>query len=320
MSNLFTKDYDENFCKKNGYSFACPELQKLKYDYEYNFSYLDKEDQLITAGYGMNSTPHIMTALQILRMVELQKAGYNTQIVLGDYDVMLARGFSDSEKISNTYKNFLLLIGYDDTNGILRTQTEAQSVAANIIYLSSKVQDEDFVFAKEDLVDYYKNDDNPMDFPTKLSIMLMLSDFISPILDGGFKSVIVASGIDESKYSVLANRLVQRLCIDGSIGGIFTKVIKGINNHPKMSKSKPNSGIFLNDDIDTIRKKMECETIYNNECFQCQLALFASKEHSQQEIIEAFDSNRLELIKCINDETIEYIYELASKWQKAIRL
>ena len=320
MNGLFSKKYDELFCQENGFSAANQDLSVFFYDYEYNFVNCDNDHRLITAGYGMNNTPHIMTALQLVRMINLQKAGYHTQIVLGDYDVLLARGFSESERIAEIYMNFAISLGYDVNKGIIRTQTQATDVAANVVYLSSKVQDDDFEYVKEDLCDYYHRNERhiSMDFPTKVSIMLMMSDFISPLLMGQYENVVVASGIDESKYAVLANLLTQRLEIQGSVGGIFTKVVKGLNNHPKMSKSKPDSGIFLSDDYQTIARKINTATNYSKECIQCQLALILNSSYSADKIEEAFQTKDLKTINRINCETIDNVYNLAVIWQKQL--
>mgnify|MGYP002626505681 CR=1 FL=1 len=67
----------------------------------------------------------------------------------------------------------------------------------------------------------------------------MFSDFIHQGFTHKFKNVIVLSGIDEHPYVAKASEIAERMNIDMTISGIFSKVIAGFNNQPKMSKSLP---------------------------------------------------------------------------------
>ena len=314
----FDNKYYERFCRDNAFSEGSSFHKAFGYDFVYHCTGTEnKNDTLFTAGYGMNSAPHIMTALQIVKMIRLQIAGYKTQIVLGDYDVLLARDYMDAKRIANGYEEFILSLGYDINQGILRKQSTETEVAANVVFLSSKLDEDDFDYVKEDLFGYYQGDVAPLSFSTKVSIVLMLSDFISPLINKNYSRVIVTSGIDESKYVVLADKLINRLSINGSIGGFFTKVVKGLNNHPKMSKSKPDSGVFLSDDENSIKEKMISSLSNDKESLQYQIALLAETSFSKQQIETAFDNNDIKMMHTIIDETIEYIIGIASKWKKS---
>lgn len=315
----FDEEYYKKLCGEYGYSVNETEFSSLNYVYSYNInSPINKEDSLITSGYGMNNDPHIMTALQLKNMVALQRQGYKTQIVLGDYDVKLARQYHDFEEIASRYKDFILKLGYNNIAGVLRTQTGEKNAAANVVLISSELSDSDFSSVKEDLLDYYNDSAHTLSFPTKVSIALMIADFITPIIDGNAHSVVVACGIDESKYAVLANEVLRRLNVNGVVGGIFTNVTGGLNNHPKMSKSKPDSGIFLSDGSDAVVRKLKDSFSVGDYSVILQLALFADTSFSNEDILEIFRQEDVIQRKIIIEETIEYICSLVQIWKSTL--
>lgn len=256
---MFNKNYYSAFCETNhisqqNHSVILGDFFPKAFSFYYNLDNLINytKDVLFTAGFGMNNCPHIMTALQMFNIVRLQNYGFNTQIVLGDFDVMLARNADDSANYANKYYRFLSNLGYHNT---VRNQFDSLEESRNAIWLSSFVDEKDLINTQEDILQHYNND-FVMDYKTKLSIMLMISDLISPILQNKTKHTISVSGLDESKYCLLAERVRTKMLLPGSIGGVFSKLLIGINGHPKMSKSKPESGIFLNESVDSILTKI----------------------------------------------------------------
>lgn len=264
---MFNKDYYNGFCEANHISQQChspiisdsfPKAYSFFYNIDDHIN--NSKDVLFTAGFGMNNCPHIMTALQIFNMVQLQDSGFNTQIVLGDFDVMLARNADDSKSITDSYMRFLSNLGYHNT---IRNQFDSLEESRNAIWLSSYIDEKDLVDTQEDLLKHYDKD-FVMNYKTKLSIVLMISDLISPLLQKKANYIISVSGIDESKYCILAEHVRAKMMQDGTIGGVFSKLLTGINGHPKMSKSKSESGVFLNESIDSIMQKIhDNESLYN---------------------------------------------------------
>lgn len=89
-----------------------------------------KSNLIITTGVGLSGIPHMGTLSQILRIIFLQKQGFNVQLVLGDLDSYNARGKTLSEviELSKKYKEFINKLGFDDKLGILRNQLEYQEI------------------------------------------------------------------------------------------------------------------------------------------------------------------------------------------------
>lgn len=266
MINFDKKYYDE-FCEANHISQHCYSpiitnsfLKAYSFFYNIDDHINNTKDVLFTAGFGMNNCPHIMTALQIFNMVQLQDFGFNTQIVLGDFDVMLARNADDSNSFTDRYNRFLSNLGYQNP---IRNQFDSLEESRNAIWLSSFVDEKNLVDTQEDLLKHYDKD-FVMNYKTKLSIILMISDLISPILQKKAKYIISVSGIDESKYCILAEHVRAKMLLSGTIGGVFSKLLTGINGHPKMSKSKPESGVFLNESTDSIMQKIHDNESLNN--------------------------------------------------------
>lgn len=310
---IFDDEYLIGFCCKNNIKRLNNINFGRNYCYEYNISDdMDLKNTLFTMGIGLNNEPHLLTIIQLMNMVTLQKMGYSTQIVLGDVDVALARNHTGNKKgLIAKYKRFLTRIGYDCSSGILRTQFEECGVAKNLLIISQFVNDLDFDLIKEDIIDYYNDSIYEIDFKTKVSYVLMLSDFITPILSNEYKNVIVCSGIDESKYVILANDILKRMNIAGKIGGVFTSIVKGLNGHPKMSKSQKNSCIFLNDDEKIIKSLILDGYQHGIDSIQFQLSKMLLVNHSVEDLLLMYKQNNNE----IDGELLNSILLLCKIWR-----
>lgn len=205
--------------------------------------------QLVIMGIGINGVPHIGTVSQMLKAIYLQKQGFNVQIILGDLDVYGARAKSlkDINKLIIKYKKFLVKLGFDETKGKIRNQYDYPEIIRTSFLLSSCIKDRDFEEIEEDINDLYKTERvyTGMDFNVKQSISLMFADFIHPGLIDGFDNVLIISGIDEHGYVWKADEIRKRMEINMTISGLYSKMMRGLNDYPKMSKSIPNSNIDL---------------------------------------------------------------------------
>lgn len=267
----FNQQYYENVVKENGYEFCSdmkiplPELtisEMQKWLCVYNLSEnlllnLDKKDTLFIAGVGVNKEPHIGTISQLLRILYMQSKGYNVQIILGDLDCYNARGtdLNHIKAIVKKYKNFLNGLGFDSEFGVIRNQLDHEEVMKTAFLIAPKISDKDFCDVQEDLYSYYKKQGilaDEITFPVKQSILLMFADFIHNGFTSNFKHVIVLSGIDEHLYVPKAAEIAKRMNIHMTISGMFSKIISGFNNQPKMSKSLPNSSIWATMSLDEI--------------------------------------------------------------------
>ena len=168
----FNQQYYESVVKQNGYEFCSDlkmplpgltseEMQKWLCTYNLSenlLSNLEKKDTLFIAGVGVNKEPHIGTISQLLRIIYMQKKGYNVQIILGDLDCYNARGtdLKRIEQIVKKYKTFLNEIGFNHDLGIIRNQLDHEEVMKTAFLIAPKISDKDFYDVQEDLYTYYK--------------------------------------------------------------------------------------------------------------------------------------------------------------------
>ncbi len=259
---------------------------------------------IVTTGFGLTGIPHVGTIAQIVRSIRLQKAGIPVQIVLGDLDayngkttdLVLALGLVEK------YRNLILKLGFDDLQpNVLRTQFEALPVLRTLYLTGHYITDEMFEQAKEDVHDYYFEHgkiEEEMTYRMKLSLNLMVADFIDLFTNHGFQSVLVFLGIDEYKYCGLSMDVAEaiksgnRQFAEFSLSGIFSPLFRGFHGHPKMGKSLPDSGIDVGMTHDEIRKRIvkgegEFDSPENNVVFQIMLALESRSESEWEEIYQA---------------------------------
>lgn len=212
--------------------------------------------QIITTGIGLSGTPHMGTLSQILRAIFLQQSGFNVQFVLGDLDSYNARNQSLeilAERVEK-YSNFIKNLGFDDNKGILRNQMDHIEILKEAYLISNCLTDEDFLAAEEDLSELYKSKKiyNGIDFKVKQAILLMVSDFISLGTINNYDNVLVMLGLEEHLYVQIAQKVVERMNLNISVGALYSRIIKGLNGYPKMSKSIPDSSITVDMDEDKI--------------------------------------------------------------------
>lgn len=260
----FDNEYYQKVVKRYGYMF-CNELvnplegftmkEMSNWLCAYNLNNdISKEittrNTLVIMGVGVNKEPHIGTISQILRAIYFQNRGYDVQVILGDLDSYNART-SQIEYVKKSvekYRRFIIGLGFDDYRGTIRNQLDHEEVMKTAFIIASKVKDSDFSDVEEDLSEYYKEQGiyAGIEFPVKQAILLMFADFIHNGFKNKYKHIIVLSGIDEHTYVPKADEIAQRMGIDMTISGLFSSIIKGFNNQPKMSKSLGDSSIWSN--------------------------------------------------------------------------
>lgn len=204
---------------------------------------------IITTGIGLSGTPHLGTLSQILRAIFLQKNGLKVQIVLGDLDSYNARNqpldvvLERAEK----YREFIKRLGFDDKKGILRNQYNNEEILKTAYLISKCLTDKDFKDAEEDLSELYqKKGIYPgIEFPVKQAILLMTADFIHLGKEDGYSNVLIMLGLEEHLYVQIASKVVERMHYPFTVSSMYSRIIKGFNGYPKMSKSIPESSITV---------------------------------------------------------------------------
>lgn len=222
---------------------------------------------IVTTGFGLSGAPHIGTISQMLCAVMLQKAGLNVQIVLGDLDAYNARNQSlaDVKDRAERYSIFLSNLGFDSSRGIIRNQIDHPNILLTAFLSANCLTDRDFARTEEDISELYiqMNIYPGIEFSVKQSILLMIADFID--LGNEYKNVLVMLGLDEHKYTQLARTIIERQKLNFSIAGMYSRLNKGFNNYPKMSKSIPGSAITVETpEKQIINLILNCEGEYQN--------------------------------------------------------
>jgi len=215
---------------------------------------LGEKKAIVSTGIGLSAPPHVGTLTQILNAIFLQKAGIRVQMVLGDLDAYNGKDIplQETRNLAKKYKQFMLKLGFKTTNGSVIRDQYGDLKVLRTMYLSGRyVQNEQFDMSEEDLHDFYVKHgkvNKHMTFGRKLSLTLMTADFIDLFLSDKYEYVLVMLGIDEHKYVLFAEQVLQEMIRDnlirkGHLSAIYSHMNKGFNNHPKLSKSFPESSI-----------------------------------------------------------------------------
>ena len=285
---------------------------------------LEKNEKCIAImGIGINGIPHIGTVSQILKAIYLQKKGFFVQIILGDLDVCGARStpLAEINKLLKKYENFIISLGFDINKGIIRNQYEHPEILRTSFLLSTVIKDKDFEEIEEDINSLYKTERvyGGMDFNVKQSISLMFADFIHPCLFEDFKHVLIISGIDEHGYVWKADEIRKRLNIDMTISGLYSKMLRGLNNYPKMSKSIIKSNINLSIDKKELEKIILLEGfLYNNHDDSFVYQLMQNVSFYDNDYLKKVKANcdlkNEEWIKNVK-KYIDDLYEICNLWR-----
>ncbi len=281
------------------------------------------EKCLIIMGIGINGVPHLGTVSQILKAIYLQKCGFNVQIILGDLDVYGARSTSLNKinELIKRYKKFIISLGFDEQNGEIRDQFHHPEILKTSFILSNVIRDKDFDEIEEEINELYKTERvyEGMDYNVKQAISLMFADFIHPGFIGKYKHVLIISGIDEHGYVWKANEIRKRMNIDMTISGLYSKMLRGLNEYPKMSKSILKSSINLSISKSLLKKIILSEK-YNykddTDCFVYQLMMNVSlydEEYLKKVKVDCLNKSQ-EWDKAV-DNYIEDLYKLCRLWR-----
>ena len=248
-----TKEID-SIIEKNGYK-KFPNNDCL-FEYgkngELNLKYLcsdnlnlinkcDKNDVAIVTGFGPTNSPTAGTLSMIFRIIEMQKqTGIYTHVILSDLGAFNSRQKPLEELINRgkQFKNFIIKLGFDMTNGIIRTHNDYDH--SRVFSLCSSVLTiNDFVNHDEATADMYKRLNlQGNDFSTMVDQTFTVADILLPIIKDGKKGVIVSAGLEENYYPQLTNIVIERLLSkkgnvkqlipEGAVvGALYGKLIKG---------------------------------------------------------------------------------------------
>lgn len=228
---------------------------------------------LVTTGISMTGPPHVGTLGQILTARRLQRAGFDVQVVIADLAAYNAAG-RDLEAVrtlAERYREFVRAMGFDADAGILRTQEEARDVLHTQLLLSryfesdaeSDTKDGDAAaspsrteFEAELAAAYEATESRGAETPAfadRQTALSLVADTLHPILKEGYDNVCFVGGADNCGLARLFDRVLRKSPYEGSIAGLYTKLVAGCEGYPKMSKSIPVSSVSLDAPPEALR-------------------------------------------------------------------
>ena len=250
--NLNIFGYGENNELNDKYICYTPNIKKILQK--------DKKDIAIVSGFGATNTPTMGTLSMMLKLIEFQKkTGLYTYCIINDLGSLNARNI-DLEyvlELTDSFKQFLNKIGFDNSNGEIRTHNDIDH-ARTFSIVSSAVKLDDFVYNGEATDDTYKRLNlKGNDFSVLVDHVYTATDVLLPILKDGKSGIIVPCGLEEFYHAniggIALGRIMQDKTLsklvpeDVEVGAVYSKLVSGFFPYFKQSKSIPNSSLNLGD-------------------------------------------------------------------------
>lgn len=292
---------------------------------------LTDDDTLVTTGVGMTGPPHLGTLGQLLTARQLQAAGVDVQFVLADLEPY--HGGRDLEAVrtlAERFRAFALDCGIDPDAGRLRTQETAREVmhTGHLLapyYDGSHWPDFEPTAWETAVGEAYESVDRPSEGPTSEaashhSAVLHLADFLHP-LRTGYDRVVLAFGIDEHALTPATRAFLADTPVEGSVAGLYTRMVPGLGDAPKMGRSIPESGIHLGMAPDRIRALLtgpeaDADRPADSPAFQA-MCLASPFDAERLDALEAACRADDEAWAAARDEYAAYVADLAARWQRS---
>jgi len=262
--------------KRRGYDAVSVALGNLPAAYcRHRFAFTGDGDELsratpgetcVTVGISMTGPPHVGTLVQIQSAIDLQRAGFDVQLVLADLVVHTARGtdLDELRELAGRYRALVTALGFDPKQGCLRTQSEAVDVLQTSFRLVSGYEpgaepafDEPtrLESALEAAYDEALIEDDTTDFSRDAGGLLLAADNLHP-LRNDYDRVVLVLGADNVGLARRIDALRRRVGIAGSVVGLYSYLVPGLGDAPKMSKSIPGSSIHVGMGPDAVRERV----------------------------------------------------------------
>lgn len=289
---------------------------------------------IVTTGFGMSGVPHAATLGQILRALRLQRSGIPVQIVLGDLDAFNGRNKSldYTAKLADYYRRFIINLGFNlAPPNSLRNQRDSLTTLRLAYAIGHYMSDEMFNEAEEDVHELYSRAgkvDTLMSYRRKLSLNLMIADFLELLSHGGFDAVMVVLGADEHKY-VNFGRIALSAAVDEHpewfrgkhYSAMYSAVMRGFNGYPKMAKSFADSGISVGmpaEQIISLIEHGEVVTEFPETNVIYQMIAWASL-YDNDRIQEAYEECRKQsaMWHAIKLDYAKHLHQLCELWKES---
>ncbi|NHN42006.1 hypothetical protein G9C85_10245 [Halorubellus sp. JP-L1] len=235
-------------------------------------------DGICTFGVSVTGPPHLGTLGQMQTAVALQRAGFDVQFLVADFEPYSTDGYALSV-VRERARRFVELVdslGFDREQGRLRTQYGAEDVAHTAYHLS-RYADPDRDRAAADLEntaweaanrDAYDDagvnapdlgesdmpeDWEPSAFTRRMDGFLMIADMLHPLVKDDYPANCIVMGADERSLRPMVEGVRERCPTDGTLHALYTRLVPGLDGHPKLSRRIPDSRFTLADDPEHVR-------------------------------------------------------------------
>jgi tryptophanyl-tRNA synthetase len=235
-------------------------------------------DGVCTFGVSVTGPPHVGTLGQMQTAIALQRAGFDVQFVVADIEPYSTGGYA-LDVVRDRARRFVALLdalGFDRDRGRLRSQYGAEDVTHTAYHLS-RYADPDADRERADLDptaweranrDAYDasgvdatalgesdlpEDWAPSAFTRRMDGFLMVADMLHPLVAGDYPANCIVMGADERSLRPMVEGVRERYPTDGTLHALYTRLVPGLDGHPKASRRIPDSRFTLDDDPETIR-------------------------------------------------------------------
>ncbi|MCE4620907.1 MAG: tryptophan--tRNA ligase [Desulfurococcales archaeon] len=232
---------------RRGVVFAHRDLDKF-------LAELEKGSKVALVTGFMPSGPfHFGHKLVADQVIYFQRMGVKPFIVMADAEAYAVRGIPRKKLIENTriYIANLIALGVDPDNAVFYMQTNYEPSYYRLIQIASaKVTMAELEAVYGELE------------PGKvMAAFTQVADILHPMLEdfGRYKAVVVPVGPDQDPHIRLTRDVADRL--EGELGlrkpaSTYHRLMRGLDGSKKMSSSRPESYISLNDPIDVAVSKL----------------------------------------------------------------
>jgi len=235
-------------------------------------------DGICTFGVSVTGPPHVGTLGQMRTAIALQDAGFDVQFVVADFEPYSTGGYS-LDVVTERARRFVAFVdalGFDRDAGRLRTQYGAADVAHTAYHLSryadpdadrerADVEPTDWMTELSEAYDADGTDAaalgesdlpadwEPSDFTRRMDGFLMVADVLHPLVAGDYPANCIVMGADELALRPMVEGVRQRAPVDGTLHALYTRLVSGLDGHPKLSRRIPDSRFTLADEPAVVR-------------------------------------------------------------------
>ncbi|MEM1732744.1 MAG: tryptophan--tRNA ligase [Desulfurococcaceae archaeon] len=213
----------------------------------------ERKKVAVLTGFMPSGIPHLGTAMVYEELKFLQEIGAYVKIVIADAEAYIVRREDRKETIKRgvEFVAHAIAWGIDSEKADFYYQTAMDDPYYRLIQMfSRKVTFSEMEAIYGDLT------------PGKvMAALTQAADILHLQLDiyGGYKYVLVPVGADQDPHLRLTRDLADRFATELSLSrpsSIYHKLLRGLDGN-KMSKSRPEYAIHLNDPIDVAIKKIQ---------------------------------------------------------------